>query len=94
MGDDAEFCKQIVDAYQGINQIKLPIVVVANKADEVSPGRFKEPDHYPENKINNIEEIVRNYKYVLDKHGVKYEKAIAVSSYRMDDSGRRGGGCG
>lgn len=81
VGDDAEFCKQIVDAYQGINQIKLPIVVVANKADEVSPGRFKEPDHYPENKINNIEEIVRNYKYVLDKHGVKYEKAIAVSSY-------------
>lgn len=81
VGDDADFCKQIVKAYEERNHVKLPIVVVMNKADDVHPSRIKDAKFYNSVKINNIEEIVRNYKSVLDKHELKYETAIAVSSY-------------
>lgn len=81
VGEDADFCKKIVKAYQDQNHVRLPIVVVINKADEVQPGRVKDAKYYNSVKINNIEEIVRNYKSVLDKHELNYETAIAVSSY-------------
>ena len=81
VGEDAEFCKLIVKAYEERNHVKLPVIVVMNKADEVQPGRIKDPKYYNSVKINNIEEIVRNYRNVLDKHELKYETAIAVSSY-------------
>ena len=81
VGEDAEFCKRIVKAYEEQNHVKLPIVVVMNKADEVQPSRIKEAKYYNSVKINNIEEIVRNYRSVLDKCGLEYETAIAVSSY-------------
>lgn len=81
IGDDADYLKEVVDRYEELNRVHLPVVLVVTKADEVNPGRIKEPDHYPEHKIDNIEQIVRNYKEILQKHGLKVEGAAAVSSY-------------
>lgn len=81
IGEDADFCKRIKNAYEEVNHVKLPIIVVINKADEVQPSRIKDAHSYNSIKLNNIDEIVRNYRSVLDKQELTYETVIAVSSY-------------
>ena len=81
IGEDAVFCKKIKKEYEEVNHVKLPIIVVVNKADEVQPSRIKDAKSYNSIKLNNIDEIVRNYKSVLDRQELNYETVIAVSSY-------------
>lgn len=77
---DVEFLKKVSLEYEKTNKLKLPIVVVVNKCDEMAPTRYKTPSEYPVNKINKIDEVVRNYKGIIVKNGLKIENIIAVSS--------------
>ncbi len=80
VNSDVEFLKKISKIYAEINKLRLPIVVVVNKCDEMAPTRFKSPAEYPEIKIKKIEEVVRYYKGVIVKNGLKIDNIIAVSS--------------
>lgn len=77
---DVEFLKKISEEYNKINKVKLPIVVVINKCDEMAPSRFKNPAEYPESKVNKISEVVQYYKGIIVKNGLKIDNIIAVSS--------------
>ena len=77
---DVEFMKKVAKEYANINDLKLPIVVVVNKCDEMAPTRFKTADEYPKNKIEKINEVVQYYKGIIIKNGLKIENIIPVSS--------------
>ena len=44
------------------------------------PARCVVPSEYPQSKIDKINEVVKNYKAIIVKHGLKIENIIAVSS--------------
>ena len=77
---DVEFMKKVAKEYANINDLKLPIVVVVNKCDEMAPTRFKTAAEYPKNKIEKINEMVQYYKGIIIKNGLKIENIIPVSS--------------
>ena len=80
VNSDVEFLKKVSKDYAEINKLRLPIVVVVNKCDEMAPTRYKNPKEYPENKVNKIKEIVQYYKGIIVKNGLKIDNIIAVSS--------------
>ncbi len=77
---DVEFLKKLSKAYMDCNQLRLPIVVVVNKADEVPSVLAKDPSTYSEKKIANIGRVVSYYKGIIVKNGLKIDDIIAVSS--------------
>ncbi|MCR5778865.1 MAG: 50S ribosome-binding GTPase [Lachnospiraceae bacterium] len=77
---DVEFLKKLAKAYADKNTIRLPIVVVVNKCDEMAPARHKIPSEYPMVKIDKIQEVVQYYKEIIVKNGLKIDNIIAVSS--------------
>lgn len=80
VNSDVNFLKTLASSYANINSLRLPIVVVVNKCDEMAPARFKNPAEYPQNKIRKIEEVVQYYKRIIIKSGLKVDDIIAVSS--------------
>lgn len=77
---DVAFMKKIADEYKQVNNVRLPIVVVVNKCDEMSPTRFKNPADYPENKLEKIEETVKYYKGIIVNNGLKIDDIVPVAS--------------
>lgn len=77
---DIEFMKKVSKEYAAKNDLKLPIVVVVNKCDEMAPSRFKEPDKYPQNKLDKIQETIQYYNGIIVKNGLKIDKILPVSS--------------
>lgn len=77
---DVEFLKKVAKNYADTNSLRLPIVVVVNKCDEMAPSRFKLPSEYPTNKIEKINEVVQYYKGIVVKNGLKIDNIVAVSS--------------
>lgn len=77
---DVRFLRKLAKSYAEINSLRLPIVVVINKCDEMAPTRFKSPADYPQNKIRKIEEVVQYYKGIIVRSGLKIDDIIAVSS--------------
>lgn len=55
---DVHFLKKLAKQYAEINSVKLSIVVVINKCDEMAPTRHKRPSEYPQTKIDKINEVV------------------------------------
>lgn len=80
VNSDVEFLKKVSKSYENINKMRLPIVVVVNKCDEMAPSRFKSPAEYPENKVKKINEVVQYYKGIIVKSGLKIDNIIPVSS--------------
>lgn len=80
VNSDVEFLKKVCKEYSSVNKVRLPVVVVVNKCDEMAPTRFKNPADYPENKIRKISEVVQYYKGIILKNGLKIDDIIAVSS--------------
>lgn len=80
VNSDVEFLKKVSKSYEKINKMRLPIVVVINKCDEMAPSRFKSPAEYPENKIKKINEMVQYYKGIIVRNGLKIDNIIPVSS--------------
>ena len=77
---DIEFMKTIASNYKSINSIRIPIVVVVNKCDDMAPAREKTPDNYPQRKIEKIEEQVKHYKEVIDRNGLDFDHIVPVAS--------------
>ena len=77
---DVHFLRNLAKSYAEINSLRLPIVVVINKCDEMAPTRFKSPTEYPQNKIRKIEEVVQYYKGIIIRSGLKIDDIIAVAS--------------
>lgn len=77
---DVRFLQRVASEYANTNKIRLPVIVVVNKADEMAPTRFKDPKEYPEIKKGKIHEAVQFYKEVIVKNGLKIDDIIAVSS--------------
>lgn len=77
---DVEFLKKVAKKYSKINKMRLPIVVVINKSDEMAPSRFKNPSEYSAKKIEKIDEVVQYYKGIIVKSGLKIDNIIPVSS--------------
>lgn len=77
---DVEFIKKVAKEYEEKNSLRLPVVVVINKCDEMAPSRKKEPDDYPLSKIEKINEVVKYYKGIIVKNGLKIDGIIPVSS--------------
>ena len=77
---DVQFLKNLAKSYADINSVRLPIVVVINKCDEMAPTRFKLPAEYPQSKITKIEEVVQYYKGIIMRSRLKIDDIIAVSS--------------
>ena len=80
VSSDVQFLKKLARQYAEINSIKLPIVVVINKCDEMAPTRYKTPSEYPQNKIEKINEVVQYYKGIIVRNGLKIENIISVSA--------------
>lgn len=77
---DVEFMKKVAKDYASTNDLRLPIVVVVNKCDEMAPARFKNAEDYPKNKIEKINEVVQYYKGIIIKNGLKIDNIIPVAS--------------
>lgn len=77
---DVEFMKKVAKEYAVVNDLKLPIVAVVNKCDEMAPTRFKIADEYPKSKIEKINEVVQYYKEIIIKNGLKIDNIIPVAS--------------
>lgn len=77
---DVEFLKKLAKEYAAQNNLRLPIVVVINKCDEMAPTRYKNPAEYPRKKIEKINEVLQYYKGIIVKNGLKIDDIIAVSS--------------
>lgn len=77
---DVAFLKRVTSRYADVNKIRLPVIVVVNKADEMAPSRFKDPDEYPQIKKEKIKEAVQYYKGIIVRNGLKIDDIIAVSS--------------
>ena len=80
VNSDVQFLKKVSKEYANKNKMRLPIVVVVNKCDEMAPSRHKEPTKYPINKIDKINEVVTYYKGIIVKNGLKIDNIIPVSS--------------
>ena len=80
VGEDVEFLNKLAKKYAKINNVRLPIVVVVNKCDEMAPSRYKAPDEYPQSKRDKIHEQVQYYKGIIIRNGLKIDNIIAVSS--------------
>ncbi|MBE6853734.1 MAG: hypothetical protein E7505_09750 [Ruminococcus sp.] len=48
---DVEFLKKLTKDYEKRNSLRLPIVTVINKCDEMAPSRMKTPSEYPQKKL-------------------------------------------
>lgn len=77
---DIEFMKKVAKDYAHTNKLRLPIVVVINKCDEMAPTRIKNPNEYTSIKKEKIDEVVKYYKGIIVKNGLKIDNIIPVSS--------------
>lgn len=77
---DVKFMKKVALEYQTVNGLRLPIVVVVNKCDEMAPARCKKPEEYPKSKREKIVDMVEFYKSIIIKNGLKIDSIVAVSS--------------
>lgn len=77
---DVNFLKKLSESYAQAYNMRLPIVAVVNKCDEMAPSRLKNPNEYTESKTKNIAEQVQHYKEIIVKNNLKIDDIIAVSS--------------
>mgnify|MGYP000050850050 FL=1 len=77
---DVNFLKKLSESYAQAYNMRLPIVAVFNKCDEMAPSRLKNPNEYTESKTKKIAEQVKHYKEIIVKNNLKIDDIIAVSS--------------
>ena len=77
---DVNFLKKLSESYAQAYNMRLPIVAVVNKCDEMAPSRLKKPNEYTESKTKKIAEQVKHYKEIIVKNNLKIDDIIAVSS--------------
>ncbi len=77
---DVQFLKKLATAYQTLNSVELPLVVVVNKCDQMPPIRELDASQYSLRKKKHINEVVQYYEGIIAQAGLKIEKIIPVSS--------------
>lgn len=77
---DVNFLKKLSESYAQAYNMRLPIVAVVNKCDEMAPSRLKNPNEYTESKTKKIAEQVKHYKEIIVKNNLKIDDIIAVPS--------------
>lgn len=77
---DVNFLKKLSESYAQAYNMRLPIVAVVNKCDEMAPSRLKNPNEYTESKTKKIAEQVQHYKEIIVKNNLKIDDIIAASS--------------
>lgn len=77
---DALFLKKVAEEYEKVNSVRLPIVVVVNKCDEMAPTRYKTPSEYPKQKVEKINEVVQYFKGIIMRTGLRIENIIPISA--------------
>lgn len=77
---DVNFLKKLSESYAQAYNMRLPMVAVVNKCDEMAPSRLKNPNEYTESKTKKIAEQVQHYKEIIVKNNLKIDDIIAVSS--------------
>lgn len=77
---DVNFLKKLSESYAQAYNMRLPIMAVVNKCDEMAPSRLKNPNEYTESKTKKIAEQVQHYKEIIVKNNLKIDDIIAVSS--------------
>ena len=77
---DVNFLKKLSESYAQAYNMRVPIVAVVNKCDEMAPSRLKNPNEYTESKTKKIAEQVQHYKEIIVKNNLKIDDIIAVSS--------------
>lgn len=77
---DVNFLKKLSESCAQAYNMRLPIVAVVNKCDEMAPSRLKNPNEYTESKTKKIAEQVKHYKEIIVKNNLKIDDIIAVSS--------------
>lgn len=77
---DALWVKNLAQDYEEVNHVRLPILTVINKCDEMAPARIKDPDAYPQSKIEKIQEVVQYDREILQNQKLKVDQILAVSS--------------
>ena len=77
---DVNLLKKLSESYAQAYNMRLPIVAVVNKCDEMAPSRLKNPNEYTESKTKKIAEQVKHYKEIIVKNNLKIDDIIAVSS--------------
>lgn len=77
---DVNFLKKVADEYMAVNEIRLPIVVVVNKCDQMAPAKQVDPATYSKRKLDKIQEVVDYYKDIIVKNGLVIDDILPVSS--------------
>ena len=77
---DGRFLKHISDKFYNVYRTDLPIVVVLNKSDEMSPSRLKTPSEYSGNKIHSLMKVEREVKVIFLDIGLEVNNILSVSS--------------
>ncbi len=80
VGSDVQFLRKLSKDYEDRNSLRLPIVCVVNKCDEMALSRLKRPSEYTESKKEKINEVVQYYKEIIVKNGLKIDNILPVSS--------------
>lgn len=77
ISEEIDFINKIHNSFDK----SLPLIAVSTHADELNPGRIKEPDKYPRQKIKNIESTKSYLKKIFNEHELNVLDIIVVSSY-------------
>ncbi|SDE05140.1 Uncharacterized conserved protein, DUF697 family [Bhargavaea beijingensis] len=74
---DVLVTKQLMEKTGG----NLPLVAILTHIDELNPSRVKEPDRYPEDKLELIREKTGQLERIFSEHGLNATAVLPVSSY-------------
>lgn len=75
--EDAVYLNEIYNQLE----IKVPLVTVVNRIDDIEPSRIKEPSRYTLKKKENIRIKVEQVREVLNDAGISESFILPVSSY-------------
>jgi predicted GTPase len=78
---DVVFVKNVCGAYEKKNKLKIPVLVVLNRADEMAPSQYKKASDYTPKKMKNIEDAVEYVRKIVIQQGLKYKNIVPISSY-------------
>lgn len=77
LGEDSVYLKEV---YEYLD-LKVPVVTLITRIDDVDPSRIKEPEYYTEKKKENIKNKEDQVRKVLEEVGINDSFIIAISSY-------------
>ena len=78
---DVCFVRNVCNAYEQKNKLKLPVIIVLNRADELAPSQYRKASDYTPKKLKNIEDAVAYVKKIVEQNSLEYKNIIPVSSY-------------